>query len=121
MNIYGSDDLESERLRQKRLAGIAYALFGFAVFGFWVPSIAGLIINYLQVDNAPPLIANHHRWMIRTFWWGTLWMLIGIALLVILVGYLVLGVLTVWWIYRVVRGFLALHEDRMVTSTRWLP
>ena len=121
MTTYDIENSDVLRLREKRIAGIAYALFALAVFGFWVPSIAGLVINYLKVDEASPLIANHHRWMIRTFWWGTLWLVIGVALLVVLVGYLVLGGLTIWWIYRVIRGFLALHEDRVVMPTHWLP
>jgi uncharacterized membrane protein len=107
--------------REKRVATIAYALFAVAVFGLWVPSIAGVVLNYLRIDGASPLYASHHRWMIRTFWWGLLWLMIGLLLWVVLVGYVILAVLLVWWIYRVVKGSLALHENRPVAATRIFP
>lgn len=117
MTVYEAQNSAQE----KRIVVIAYALFAVAVFGLWVPSIAGVVINYLKIDNASPLYASHHRWMIRTFWWGLLWLTLGLVLWVVLVGYAILGGLLVWWIYRVVKGWLALHEDRPVSSTRIFP
>lgn len=114
----GQDFLTDAELvqRDKRIAGIAYALYALAVFGFWIPSIAGLVINYLKVHETSAMIASHHRWMIRTFWWGTLWIILGVSLVIIMVGYLILVALMVWWIYRVIRGSLALHEDRSMPA-----
>lgn len=117
MTVYEAQNSAQE----KRIVVIAYALFAVAVFGLWVPSIAGVVINYLKIDNASPLYASHHRWMIRTFWWGLLWLTLGLVLWVVLVGYAILGGLLVWWIYRVVKGWLALHENRPVSSTRIFP
>ncbi|MHB1587333.1 MAG: DUF4870 family protein [Acidiferrobacteraceae bacterium] len=117
MTVYEAQNSAQE----KRIVVIAYALFAVAVFGLWVPSIAGVVINYLKIDDASPLYASHHRWMIRTFWWGLLWLTLGLVLWVVLVGYAILGGLLVWWIYRVVKGWLALHENRPVSSTRIFP
>jgi len=106
---------------ERRVATIAYALFAIAVLGFWVPSIAGVVINYLKVHEAPALYASHHRWMIRTFWAGLVWLIVGLASLIILVGYVILAALLVWWIYRVLRGGLALYENRPVQAVGFLP
>lgn len=114
-------DAAQDSGQEKRIVVIAYALFAVAVLGLWVPSIAGVVINYLKIDNASPLYASHHRWMIHTFWWGLLWLMLGLVLWIVLVGYVILGGLLVWWIYRVVKGWLALHENRPVSSTRIFP
>ena len=100
---------------QKTIAAIAYGLYALGLFGFLLPSIVAVIINYIKVDDSLPLYASHHRWMIRTFWWGLLWCVVGAALLMALVGFLILGVVAIWWIYRLVRGFLALSENKPPT------
>ncbi|MHB1949969.1 MAG: DUF4870 family protein [Acidiferrobacteraceae bacterium] len=107
--------------REKRVLVIAYALFAVAVFGLWIPSIAGVVISYLRINEASPLYVSHHRWLIRTFWWGLLWLTLGLALWIVLVGYAILAALLVWWIYRVAKGWLALHEGQFVTATRMFP
>lgn len=97
---------------EKRIAAIAYGLYGLGLLGFLLPSIAAVIINYLKVDNSPRLYASHHRWMIRTFWWALLWVILGGILTVVLIGFAVLFAAAVWWIYRLLRGFLALSENK---------
>jgi uncharacterized membrane protein len=56
-------------------AVIAYILhlFGAALA---LPSIIGLIINYIKRGDSGALLASHHSWMIRTFWWTLLWSVI---------------------------------------------
>ena len=96
---------------QKLIAGITYGLYALSLFGLVLPSIAAIIINYLKRDTTPPLYRAHHNWMIHTFWWGLAWSLIGGALSLIVIGWAVLFVVWVWWIYRLIRGFLALMEN----------
>jgi uncharacterized membrane protein len=39
-------------------------------FVLW-PSFIALLLNYLRRGRAGEgFLASHHRWMIRTFWWG---------------------------------------------------
>lgn len=99
---------------QKMIAGVAYGLYALSLFGLLLPCIAAIIVNYIKVDDSLPLYASHHRWMIRTFWWGLLWSAIGAVLLLVLVGWAVLVAAWVWWIYRLIRGFLALMEEKPV-------
>lgn len=96
---------------QKLVAGICYGLYALSLFGLVLPSIAAIVINYLKRDMSTPLYRAHHHWMIRTFWWGLLWSLIGGVLSLAVVGWAVLFVIWVWWIYRLIRGFLALMEN----------
>jgi uncharacterized membrane protein len=85
---------------------VAYVLHLFgAIAGF--TSIVGLIINYVKRDSRDELFDSHHRWMIRSFWWAILWIVIGCITLIILIGYVILFGVWVWYLYRHVRGLIA--------------
>jgi uncharacterized membrane protein len=83
------------------------------------PSIIAVIINYVKRSEARGTwLESHFRWQIRTFWFGLLWvalcMLFVVATLGIgmLVAWMPLGLVGLWFIYRVVRGWLALVDRR---------
>ncbi len=60
--------VESDRT----LAVVAYVLHLFGVIA-GIPSIVGLIINYVKRNDYDELFDSHHSWMIRSFWWAILW------------------------------------------------
>jgi uncharacterized membrane protein len=73
-----------------------------------VPSIVGLVLNYVKRDGYEELFDSHHAWMIRSFWWAILWCVLGLVTIVIGVGFVILFFAWVWYIYRHVRGLIAL-------------
>jgi len=90
----------------RTMALLAYALHLLgAIAG--ITSIAGLIINYLKRGTGDELFDSHHAWMIRSFWWALLWVVIGWITVVILIGWVILCVAWIWYIYRHVRGLIA--------------
>ena len=43
----------------------------------WICVKTALIINYLRrADEREPLFLAHHRYMIATFWWTLLWLVL---------------------------------------------
>src|SRR5688572_25468835 len=83
------------------------------------PSIIAVILNYVKRgDVAGSWLDSHFRWQIRTFWFGLLW--VGLCILFtiltlglgVLIVWLPLAVVTIWFIYRVARGWIALREGR---------
>lgn len=49
---------------------VAYALHAAGAAGFFPGPVIGVIVNYVRCDDADTgLIASHHRWLIRSFWW----------------------------------------------------
>jgi uncharacterized membrane protein len=83
------------------------------------PSIIGVILNYVKRSEARGTwLESHFRWQIRTFWFGVLWaalcMLFVVATLGIgmLIAWLPLGLVGLWFIYRVGRGWLQLKDRR---------
>ena len=103
--------------------GITTAASIVGAFLLGIPSIVAVIMNYLrQSAVAGSYLESHFRWQIRTFWSAVLMVLgltiICLPLFLVLVGFALfpLGMLAVgvWVIYRVVKGWLALREQRTV-------
>jgi len=98
----------------KTLTTVVYALQA-AGFFLGITWIVAVVINYVKrEDVAGTWLEPHFRWQIRTFWWGLLWGVIGAITVFILVGFAVLFADTVWIIYRIVKGWLRLNENRPV-------
>ena len=86
---------------------IAYALHLFgAITG--LPSIIATVLNYVRINRYGGFFDSHHRWMIHSFWWGLLWFVIGWITVWILIGWVILFLAWVWYVYRHVRGLMAL-------------
>jgi uncharacterized membrane protein len=87
------------------------------------PSIIAVIVNYVKRSEVRGTwLESHFRWQIRTFWFGLLWVCLCAAFVVmtfgigLLVAWLPLGIVALWFIYRVVRGWMALNDRRPMYS-----
>jgi uncharacterized membrane protein len=71
-------------VREMTIAWIAYGLHAVGLilpFVIW-PALGGLIVNYVKRgDTATGFVDGHHRWMIRTFWWGLAGYVVGVAVM----------------------------------------
>jgi uncharacterized membrane protein len=97
------------------VTGIVGAATVVGAFLLGWPSIIAVLITYMKRGEARGTwLDSHFRWQLRTFWYGVLWVaLSGLSLLftlgmAIVVVWMPLAVLTVWFIYRVGRGWSAL-------------
>ncbi len=99
----------------KQITLVVYALQALSFF-FGVTAIIGVIVNYVKKEDAAgTLYESHFDWQIRTFWWGLLWGVVGVLLIVAFgLGFVVMFVAWVWAIYRVVKGWLKLSEGKPV-------
>jgi uncharacterized membrane protein len=101
------------------LTGILGAATVVGAFLTGWPSIIAVILNYVKRSEARGTwIESHFRWQIRTFWFGLLWIVLCILFVVatlgigILIAWLPIGLLGLWFIYRIVRGWMALGAGR---------
>ena len=102
---------ESEK-SAKTLTTIIYALYA-ASFLVGVTAIVGIVMNYVKKEDvAGTFLESHFRWQIRTFWFGLLWGVLGAITMLILVGWVVLTANGIWIIYRIVKGWLRLNENK---------
>ena len=95
------------------LIGIATSATIVGAFVFGIPSIAAVIVNYVKRGEARgTFLESHFRWQLRTFWFALLWLVIGVILAILLVGFAILFAVGRWVIYRIARGWLALKDRR---------
>jgi uncharacterized membrane protein len=110
--IDGGASAGREALPLKKIATLVYLLQALSLV-FGVTAIAGVIINYLRLgDVRGTWLESHFVWQIRTFWFQLLWGLIGLVTSVFLIGILIWGAVYLWTIYRLVKGWANLADDR---------
>ncbi len=92
---------------------IAYVLYALAPFTAVITAIAGVVLNHIKVNDTQSMfVRSHHRWMLRTFWFGLLWSVLSTVLMIIGIGFIIYAVLVVWYIYRIVRGIINFSERK---------
>jgi uncharacterized membrane protein len=98
-----------------RILYIAHALTFF--FSLGLLSILVLIVNYVRrPETLGTMVYSHHTWMIRSFWFYALWMVLGgfvwITLIGIPIAMAIWGLAWLWMAYRIIRGFLDLNSSK---------
>ena len=83
------------------------------------PSIIAVIVNYVKRSEVRGTwLESHFRWQIRTFWFGLLWVALCTLFVIftlgigILIAWIPLGIVAIWFIYRIVRGWMALNGGK---------
>ena len=99
------------------IAGIVGAATIVGMFLTGWPSIIAVIINYVKRPDARGTwLDSHFGWQIRTFWYTLLWVVIAVIAAFTVIGLpFAIGiavVITLWVIYRIVRGWLALASAK---------
>jgi uncharacterized membrane protein len=101
------------------IIGIVTAVTIVTAFLTGWPSIIAVILNYVKRGEARGTwLESHFRWQIRTFWYGLLWVALCLLFVVatlgvgLLIAWLPLGVVGLWFIYRIGSGWLRLNDRR---------
>jgi uncharacterized membrane protein len=109
--------METESIAQgersaKKLAMIIYALYA-ASFLVGITAIFAIVLNYIKKEDVVgTFLESHFRWQIRTFWFGLLWGALGAITFIIVVGWFALAADGIWIIYRILKGWLRLSENK---------
>lgn len=100
----------------KRIVIVIYALYLLSLF-IGLTWIAAVIMHYIKrPEIQDPVLRSHLDWQIRTFWFTLLGFVIGGVLSFFLVGFLVLFMVAVWYLYRMIRGLLALLDNKAMPT-----
>lgn len=98
----------------RSLGNIIYGLYAGAIL-FPILAIAAVIIDYLKREEVGgTLLESHFRWQIRTFWFTFLWLAVGGLLWIVVIGWFIVAAATIWYIYRIAKGWIRLSEGRTV-------
>ena len=79
--------------------------------------LVGLILAYVYREKTEDWLYSHFRYLIRTFWIGIFYTVIGIFTSFILIGYLFLLFVLVWLVVRCVKGLQQLDQQIEVENT----
>ena len=71
---------------------------------FGITAIVGLIIAYVNEDDAPEWLHTHYQLQIRTFWIGLLYFLISVVLMYVFIGFITLLLTYIWVVVRCAKG-----------------
>ena len=85
------------------------------------PSIIAVILNYVKRSEVRGTwLESHFRWQLRTFWFGLLWIVLCLVFVVatfgvgILIAWVPMGLVGLWFVYRIIRGWVALTDRRQM-------
>lgn len=90
-------------------------------FIFGLPSIVAVIMNYARrSETRGTYLESHFRWQIRTFWFAVLMSIVvwvvSLPLMLAIIGFATLwfglALISLWLIYRIARGWIALRDGR---------
>jgi uncharacterized membrane protein len=99
------------------LTHMLYLLYVLGVLVWFLPVIA-VIINYIKEDSVHHTwLESHFIWQKQTFWTFLLWFIIGAILCVVGIGVVILLILFIWYLYRIIRGWIALSDDVPIWPT----
>lgn len=101
----------------RKLLHILYALYAIFWLTGGITALIAIVIDYVKRDDARgSLYASHFAWQIRSFWWSVVWGVLGGVLFATVVliplAFAVWGVLSLWMLYRIVKGWLYLNDSK---------
>lgn len=106
---------------------IVYLLHALAPFTYWILAAVAIIIGYVKRDDVRgTYLESHYAWLAGAFWWALIWIIVSWAIFWVMtiltlgLGAMVMWivpaaayvVLFVWYLYRVIRGWLALNDQK---------
>ncbi len=110
--------LDSSLEEAKQTARILYVVHALTFFfSLGLLSFIPLIFNYVKRPYTEgTLVHSHHTWMIRSFWFYILWMVVAGVLFITIIGaplgWLVACGAWLWKAYRLIKGFVDLNNNR---------
>ncbi|MGO4155834.1 DUF4870 family protein [Cupriavidus sp. YAF13] len=109
---------DNDRLASlRKLTHILYALYAIFWLTGGITALIAIVVGYVKRDDTRgTLYASHFAWQIRSFWWSVAWAVLGGVLFatvfLIPLAFAVWGVLSLWMLYRIVKGWLYLNDSK---------
>jgi uncharacterized membrane protein len=109
----GMTENTQQDLANKNITQIIYGLYAASII-VGVTYFVGIVLNYVKRDDVRGTwLESHFTWQIRTFWYSLLWFVVGFPLIAAVgLGFVVWVVAGIWYIYRIVKGWLRLSESK---------
>ena len=120
-NLANNEKLES----LKTIGWVSYLLHLIVAVAAVVPGanasiallVVALVIDLVKKGEADgSWLESHFSWRIRTvIWAGILYVVtIPLWLLFVIPGWIAWGIISIWFLYRIVRGMVAMNKDQAI-------
>ena len=107
---------ESKTPEQRTIMHVLYGLHTISWASVGILAVIALIVNYIRRgDEHDAVFLSHHDYMISTFWWTLLWLVLCAPLWFLLVfpGAAAYTVIGLWYLYRCIRGWLRFVDGKV--------
>ena len=95
---------------------ITHVIYGLMAAGYvtgGLGTLAAIILNYIKRDEVKGTwLESHFSWQIRTFWWGMLWAVLSMLLMIVVIGFFTIVIVIIWHIYRIAKGWIRLNDGK---------
>jgi uncharacterized membrane protein len=126
-NVTDIESTEGIAQQLKTVGWVSYALHLIVAVGALVPGgqmgplllIVALVVDFVKRDEAAGTWQeSHFSWRIRsTLWAGLLYLLtFPLFLLLYLPGWIAWTLISIWFLYRIVKGMVAMNNNRAVAA-----
>ena len=114
----GQQGQNQQSQKMMQIIYICYALS--IIFGF--TSLIGVVLAYLnKADAVGDWVESHYTWMIRTFWIGLLFGVIGMVTMPFLIGFPIMLATIVWYVIRIAKGWTQFSKNQPIDDPEsWL-
>lgn len=107
-----SMDLEKFMTGNIKYVYAVYILQALFFLGLVFTPIMAVVVNYIKGEDVRgSWLESHFTWQKRTFWYGLLWTLLA-TLTFAFIGWLVILVASIWYFYRVAKGWIYLADGK---------
>ncbi len=106
------EPIEATKQGVPRSLFIAYLTLVLGLFTFGVGTIIGVIIATIKKGDYPAgsFEYSHHRYIQRSFWYCLLWTILTVPTMFVGIGFFLIYIPSLWYIYRIVKGCLRVAE-----------
>ncbi len=100
----------------KKYVIAVYVLQSLFFVGLLFTPVMGIVLNYIKYDDVKgSWLESHFKWQKNTFWFGLLWYVIA-SFFFLIFGWLVLLVATIWYFYRIAKGWIYFADGKEMYS-----
>lgn len=105
-----------EIIENQESTTIPMVIYGLYAVSFFVgiTALIGVIMAYVKRGESEGFLRSHYDWQIKTFWVVLAGSILGILTVFLFIGYAILGAVFVYFLYRIIKGFMRLSEHREV-------
>ena len=108
-------EFEMKTSGDRTVMHVLYGLHTIAWASMGTLAVIALIVNYIKRSGEiDPLYISHHNYMISTFWWTVLWLVLTVplwlltflTLFLVPLGPLAVAIVGLWYLYRCLKGWV---------------